>query len=393
MITVTNINRMVTDSKVKLTGSVYSDYHQLNNFEVWFSYPVHYYDKVTVSANPFVAALLIPAMSLGQTLRVEGEISPKMLLGAERFMEIMNKWRPEYRPIKIEAAQSDGTIKNGRNIGMFFSGGVDSFYTLLKNENTKLPASEKISHLLFVHGFDISLDDHKLFIMALKGVEAAAKEYNRQIIQVSTNVRYITSNILDWEMYFGSAMISVALGLECLFCKVYIPGSCKYEDLFPWGSHPLTDPLWATESMDIIHDGCEASRVEKILWQVGKSQVALDNLRVCWENRFSRYNCCVCEKCIRTMLNLEAAGIIEQCKSFEHRLSYSDVENLPIADMRDRIFARRNYEALVAGGGDPQLIRALRTALSPLSPYKRREMFRRFKKAIKLKNLIKLARK
>jgi len=119
--------------------------------------------------------------------------------------------------------------------------------------------------------------------------------------------------------------------------------------------------------------------------------VALDNLRVCWENRFGRYNCGVCEKCIRTMLNLEAAGMIEKCKSFKRRLSYSDVENLPIADMRDRIFARGNYEALVARGGDPHLIKALRTALSPLSPYKRKELFRRFKKAIKLKNLIKLA--
>ncbi len=392
MITVTNINRMVTDSKVKLTGSVYSDYRRLNNCEVWFSYPVHYYDKVTVSANPFVAALLIPAMSLGQTLRVEGEISPKMLLGAERFMEIMNKWRPEYRPIKIEATQGDETIKNGRNIGTFFSGGLDSFYTLLKNENTK-SSSEKISHLIFIHGFDIELDQGELFDRALKSVREVVKEYNRQLIQVATNVRQVSHNIVGWDMYHSAVMVAVGLSLEGTLQKVYIPASHTYKDLFPWGSHPLTDPLWATESMDIIHDGCEASRIEKILWQVGKSQVALDNLRVCWENPSGKYNCGRCEKCIRTILNLKIAGALERCNTLPHKLSLSDVKNLCIEDIGPRAFALENLEALIEKDGDPRLIKALRTALSPLSPCKRREMFRRFKKAIKLKNLIKLARK
>jgi hypothetical protein len=363
---------------------VHSDYRRLDNFEVWYSYPLNYYDCVTVSANPFVAALLMPAMSLGRTLRVEGSISKKMLVGAEKFMEIMNQWRPEYKPVKIEATSVNETIKNGQGVGMFFSGGVDSFYTLLKNENAEIPASEKLSHLIFIHGYDIRLDDNKLFMMALKGVEAVAKEYNKGVIQVATNVKQLANHLVDWFMYHGVAMLSIILGLDGLLRRVYVPATRNHKDLLPTGSHPLTDPLWSTESMEFIHDGIEANRIEKIQWQVGKSQVALDNLRVCWENRFGKYNCGVCEKCIRTILNLRAAGVLECCSTLPHELSYTDVKNLYLERETLRMFARENLKALIEKDEDPRLIKALKTALSPLSPYKRREMFRKFKKVVKL---------
>ena len=124
--------------------------------------------------------------------------------------------------------------------------------------------------------------------------------------------------------------------------------------------------------------------MEKILWQIGKSQIALDNLRVCWENRESRFNCCKCEKCLRTMLNLHTAGVLDKCGTFNGKLSYSAVANMKIETAGERAFAEENYEALVLNRRDPQLIKSLRKAMSPLSPYK----IKRFiKKVFKIERL------
>ena len=375
----------------ELCATVHSDDHRLENFPVWFRYPAHYHDKISTAANAFVAAMILPAMCLGRTLRVEGAVSRKMREGAQKFMEIMTKWWPAYKPVEIESAGYSESNQSGQRVGMFFSGGVDSFYTLLKNENSELPLSDKISHLIFVHGFDIRLDDSNLFDMALAGVQATAREYKKEVVPVATNLRQFSDDIIDWRTYHGTAMISVALGIDTLLRRIYIAADHTYENLFPRGSHPLTDPLWATESMDIVHDGCEAGRVEKILWQVGKSQVALDNIRVCWENRLGRYNCGICEKCVRTMLNLEAAGVLERCLAFRGKLRYSDVRNLRVDDIHTRAFAEENYRTLVAAGADPRLIKALRTALSPWSPYRRRKLFHKLEK--RLKSALKIRRR
>ena len=43
-----------------------------------------------------------------------------------------------------------------------------------------------------------------------------------------------------------------------------VASSHAYETLrFPWGSNPLTDPMLASRSISIVHDGCDVTRWEK----------------------------------------------------------------------------------------------------------------------------------
>ena len=37
-----------------------------------------------------------------------------------------------------------------------------------------------------------------------------------------------------------------------------------YAHLGPLGSHPLLDPLWSSEDVELVHDGCEATRLDKL---------------------------------------------------------------------------------------------------------------------------------
>ena len=42
-------------------------------------------------------------------------------------------------------------------------------------------------------------------------------------------------------------------------------------------------------------------------------------LRVCWKNNSQELNCGRCEKCVRTMVSLAAAGVLPKCETFPGR--------------------------------------------------------------------------
>ncbi len=382
MIAVTDIQRVAEDSHVRLKARVSgADY---DGFELWFRYPAKYYDAVSVCGDPFVAALLLPAMARGATLRVEAPSSRKMLQGIKTFTEVICNWWGEFAPVRIETDQLDAAhpAAGERVVAAFFSGGVDSFYTLLKNEHSDLPAADKISKLVLVHGFDIPLEQEAFYRAVAGRLDAVARACNKELMQVSTNARQLAGKPATWGRYHGTVLIATALGLQAGMRRLYIPASYPYKHLFPWGSHPLIDPLWSTESLDIVHDGCEATRVEKVCAQVSKSQIALDNLRVCWEDRRGLYNCNTCEKCIRTKLNLQIAGVLQACTSFDGKLRYRDVKRLCVYGDHAELFAEDNLEALRKYKGDPRLIKALNTALHPWGPHGRRLMRRHLGKSI-----------
>jgi hypothetical protein len=105
-------------------------------------------------------------------------------------------------------------------------------------------------------------------------------------------------------IYHGSHLASVALatGFEC----VYVPASFTWAGLLPWGSHPVTDPLWGNGAVRLVQHGLEVGRVDK-LRRIGREAEALALLRVC--PGFRDYSCGVCEKCLRTRVALRLLGL------------------------------------------------------------------------------------
>jgi len=286
MMIVKNISREQTGSGARLRATIECKGTSLDGAELWFRYPNEYYEYLSENAYPWIAALLHPAMRIGTALKVEAPASPVLLEGTEKFMEIMHGWSDTYTPVAIHTEGVVETPSNGQAIGAFFSGGVDSFYTILKNQNSGLPQERKISHLIFVRGFDLDLQDDELYGLVSENILGASRELGITLVACSTNIREVVpGKLAQWDMYFGQALASVALGLEKLWKAVYIPAGLAYSGLIPHGSHPLLDPLWSTESTRIIHDGADATRIDKVASQIAQSPVALEHLRVCWENR------------------------------------------------------------------------------------------------------------
>ena len=205
---------------------------------------------VTERADPFFAAALIPAMCMGQDLCMCQPVSRQLLQSARAIQEIAHSFEGTRPAIQVDApTEADPPLPVGeRGVACFFSGGVDSFYSVLRHQ-------EEITHLILIHGFDVALDAQALRTRVSEELQAAAKDLGKKLIEVETNLRQFADPHADWgTLYHGSALASVALLLAPQITKCYIPSTQFYREPRGWGSCPEMDPLWSTENVRIVHD-------------------------------------------------------------------------------------------------------------------------------------------
>jgi hypothetical protein len=301
-------------------------------FLLWYRFPLDYITAVSVGLNDaFVAVLLTPAMLLGERIRIDGAVSGQLMQSLPLLQAIYQEWNEGFSIISVESTDLDLSVASERRAGgvsLFFSLGVDSFYSLLKN-NRDHPNDEKtIDNLLFVRGLDIAIDDPKvdgLFNMSVQNAKRVADQFRKKLLVASTNLRNFTNKYVSWgKTGHGAALASIALALGEGFTEVKIASTYDWEHLFPWGSHPKLDPLWSNGKVLLSHDGCEATRLDKTRL-VSRDPIALETLRVCYENPDSLYNCGRCRKCLRTMAELQQCGALERCRAFPQNPGINDI--------------------------------------------------------------------
>ena len=326
------------------------------NFELYFRGSSDHIGEC--GADPFLAVCLTSAMKLKLPIEVRGDVSPRLLRTLNTIQEIFQCWYPEnLSRVAITACPRLTEKEAALGCASFFSGGVDSFYTAYKQIN-------QVSALVFVHGFDISLGNRSLRAIVSKKIKETSSALNKSLVEVETNSRQLTDNYVSWaEHQFGPALASVAFILNPIVSKVFIPSSESYAHLDPCGSHPLLDPLWSTEYIKIIHDGSECTRNQKVS-EITRHHQTLHFLRTCWENPDNKYNCGSCEKCIRTMINLETAGSLQQCTAFDVPLIPERVASMRIPLDLVYFHVLENLRILKTQGKNLALITALETAVN-----------------------------
>ena len=292
--------------------------------ELFFRFPAEYAPAGEPSADPFLAALLVPALVAGEPLVLEPPVSPRLLRRTATVQDILTTWYPARRRIQVTAPVRSGVpaagAGRGQGVGAFFSGGVDSCYTLVKSRLGLPSAADPITHLIFVKGFDAPLAEAAGLAASEARLRDLAREYDCRFIAVETNLRDVLS--APWaEMHHGSALAAVGLALAPVLGTVLIPSSYDYLELIPHGSHPLLDELWSTETTDFLHDGCEVNRVDRLALLVRHAPALVDRLRVCWEGSHGGpVNCGHCGKCVRTMVILRSLGHLGATPSFPSEL-------------------------------------------------------------------------
>jgi len=314
---------------------------------------------LTENIESFLASAILPCMKTGGgNLVVDGEVSRTFLTSLSTIQDIYCLWDESLRRVTIKNAKAiQRSPSTKKRVGVFFSGGVDSFYTFLKHQN-------EITDLIFVHGLDIKLTDTSLLEKASNKICAVASAFGVNIIEVETNIRELLDSYVDWG-FLGHGATLAAIGhlFYPEFHRIYIAATHTYADLFPWGSHPVLDHLWSSEVLEFVHDGCEATRVKKVTL-ISKYDIALQALRVCWKNPNSAYNCGRCEKCLRTMINLKVNDALDRCTTFDAELDLKRVSKIDIKDDNTRSFVRENLKQLEKRQDNEELRKALQTALN-----------------------------
>lgn len=232
----------------------------------------------------------------------------------------------------------------------------------------------KLNRLLLEDAYplEIARRDSSIYGTAVERNRSFARTCGKDLVPVVTNYfafgyRYNLSRNLSQ----GGALASVALLLG--FPRAFVPSSYSYNQLFPLGSHPLTDPLWSVEGTEIVHDGSEARRVDKIR-RIAENGPALANLRVCFNDM--NVNCGHCIKCLRTMIPLKLSGT--GTGPFPPLPSNAVIRKMRIAGAIEKSFFEDNLD-LALRSEDAGLRNALRTCLKR---QERLDLFKDFDRVI-----------
>lgn len=302
--------------RVRLVGDVAYDDRPREVEQYWFEVPQKYAGSLSVSGNPWLACLLPFAVTRGEPLRLCLPVDPILLANASRLMRIWSHWHTRLRPISLEADSWPTNEGRGdREMGALFSGGIDSFYMVLRDKDeSDRTGIRGIEKLLCVWGFDISIDAAGEFQRLRTRLSEAADALGKELIDVATNLRAVRFREADWgRLSHGGALASVGLALERRFHSVRIAATYGGGPLRPWGSHPETDPFFSTGITRILHVGAGIPRIEKTEY-VSRSDVAMRSLHVCYRTS-SADNCCNCRKCFLAILTLEVLGALDRCRT------------------------------------------------------------------------------
>ncbi len=197
----------------------------------------------------------------------------------------------------------------------FFSGGVDAYNTLLSH-------IDETPMLITLWGADISLEDQAGWKKVDHYIGSIASNNNLDYLSIKTSFRrfldegalseYValrTGNHWWYGFQHGIGIIGHAApaAYQAKIKTIYIASSLTKEDNSTCASDPSIDNFVRFCGSQVIHDGFEYSRqdkVNRISEYVRRTKTPVQ-LRVCWESEGGS-NCCHCEKCHLTILCLLA---------------------------------------------------------------------------------------
>jgi hypothetical protein len=238
---------------------------------------------------------LLEAMVRNVDIRIEDSmpISERVYKMLPELQAVFACWNSNLRKVNIHA-RIEPCKDVYDPVACYWSGGGDSSHTLLRNMT-------EITHLIMLGGFEYRAENTpESWRQLVKKQTVFARNIGKELIPVETNAKRVTDQRkISWAMAQGLILASMGSLFKCK--RIYIGSGNNYNHLIPWGTHPLTDPMWSTESTELIHYGAGFGKGEKMI-DLCKNQNILDNLQVCWY--YPHRNCGECVKCVRTMTTL-----------------------------------------------------------------------------------------
>ena len=211
----------------------------------------------------------------------------------------------------------------------FFSGGLDATTTLLRHIDER-------PHLISIWGSDVDYDNETGWGVVEKGLRETAKQYDLplavirsrfrefdDVVKLTEDFRGVLQTSWWYGVKHGVGLIGHAAPYAWLhgINMVYIASSnCIEDGKVRCASDPSIDSNVAYCGSKIWHDAFDMDRMKKTNYLVKYHRDHPETeikVHVCWSSD-SGENCCVCEKCCRTMTGFLIAGEDPRKFGFHH---------------------------------------------------------------------------
>jgi hypothetical protein len=267
---------------------------------------------------PFLGNILPIAWVLGAAVHID--VIDKSFY--ESIPEFKNGYKNMYPAIDFSGELLVGKImdytsvvaEKKRNLA-FFSGGVDSFNTLVNHYKEQLL-------LMTLWGSDVFFDDISGWNNVKEHIHKTAEQFGLEYVLIKSNFRkFLNENLLTklvrkragdgwWHGFqHGIGLIAHAAPLAYYHAAdaIYIASSLTIDNRFTCASDPTIDNYVRIANSRTVHDGYEFSRQNKIknICEFVRTTQMEISLRVCWESTGGN-NCNNCEKCFRTAMSIIA---------------------------------------------------------------------------------------
>lgn len=308
--------------------------------QLWFSVKTENCDMLTTDVyDAFLVAALYPCMYYNEDLIIEGKASKKLYKNTPYIQAIIKDFRPSLHKVNIQVSECTYAQKSSKlHVGTGFSGGVDSFATLMDrfiNENDK---EWKIDTLFF---FNVGQNGN---YNNPKTQERVINRYNLSkcypdavglpFIMMDTNL--FAFYLPHWEFDAGVMCRATAiLVFEKCLQRYYISSADSYGEMMDYGnaritlaafSDPYIFPLLSPDGLDIVLDGAQYIRSQKVQL-IAEDKLVGQYLNVCVnsnDEHTSGKNCSICSKCMRTLFTLEILGKLNNFSSVFNLTLYKE---------------------------------------------------------------------
>jgi len=318
---------------------------------------------VAAAGDALLAVLLPCALAVREDLRIDGAVSaPALATARERVQPTLARFHPGYGPVDIQASDvvDDAALPPpARGVAAFYSGGLDSSYTLTRHR-------DRITHLGFVHGLDLGMRWKEVRDQARADVAAIASRFDLGMLDVATRIRSGLYRevqrraracadqrirfLLEWSL--GCLLAGLGQLLSGSAGRLLIAGSWNERYERATGSHPDLEPAWSTPRLAIELDGVGVARPDKALYLAEHDPALLRGLRICQARPLRTDNCGRCPKCLRLRMELRVAGIPPELHPFDEpvddgtlRRSFVKVDGYFWPEILRRARARGDHEA------------------------------------------------
>jgi len=273
---------------------------------LWYRTSDHVH--VAEGASAFALAGTALGMLASRDVFIEGSVDVGLLENLEEYMKVWTTWMPErFGPSSVRSLHESSSDTSPRGAALLcFSGGVDACTTLYRHtRGSPGRVRHDVRSGLLVHGFDIPLTSPDRFSDTRDTCASILSSVGIPLLTIETNWRDM---VPKWRYTHGLALASCLWLMRRKHSVGIIAGGDASYNTLTHGSNPFTDRLLGSDSFPVHHDSGELTRVQK-LSVVSEWPEAVQDLRVCFENRTGEGNCGECEKCIRTKVGFAILGV------------------------------------------------------------------------------------